>query len=63
MKIPFREYHIWWQRAGATQWKQTPHKLKARTDKEAESKLRKTFAGAGFSGMSLVAVESGENPN
>lgn len=61
--MAFKDYHVWWKRAMATEWKQTINHFKARTDKEAESKLGKMFRNAGFSGMSLVAVKSGDNPN
>ena len=44
-------------------WMQTSHLLLARTDKEAQSKTRRIFSGAGFHSMSLVAVLDGEDPN
>lgn len=63
---PYLLYHIWRRQmadyGGSTPWLLTSHTLKARTDKEAESKLRRMFAGAGFSCMSLVAVY-GRDPN
>ena len=63
VRAAFGVYHVWWRRANASRWTQTTHHFRARTDKEAESKLRRMFAGAGFSGMSLVAVEGGDSPN
>ena len=44
-------------------WIPTVHTLKARTDKEAQSKVRRRFENAGLTAMSLVAVPTGENPN
>ena len=62
------EYYRVWKRnmpdnACPTSWAMTSHTLKARTDKEAQSKLRRMFFGCGFHAMSLVAVLSGESPN
>lgn len=45
------------------QWLRTSHTIKARTITEANNKLRRMFAGAGFHSMSLIAVPSGETPN
>lgn len=45
------------------QWTPTSHEIKARTAKEANNKLRKMFAHAGFHSMSLIALPSGESPN
>lgn len=44
------------------QWLRTSHTIKARTHKEANAKLRRLFAGAGFHSMSLIAIPSGETP-
>lgn len=44
-------------------WTLTAHTLRARTDDEAQSKLRRMFASAGLTAMSLVAVPSGKSPN
>ena len=44
-------------------WIQTACTLKARTDSEAQSKLRRQYARAGFHHMSLVAVPIGVDPN
>jgi len=35
----------------------TAHTLKARTDKEAQSKMKRKFQNAGFHSMQLVAVK------
>lgn len=44
-------------------WMQTSYSVMARTDKEAESKAKRMFCNVGFHAMSLVAVESGQDPN
>lgn len=41
----------------------TDHSLNARTDKEDQSKMKRKFGGAEFSNMSLVAIETGIDPN
>ncbi len=43
-------------------WMRTSHVIKARTTIEANSKLRRMFAGAGFHSMSLIAVRDSETP-
>ena len=44
-------------------WIMTNHTIKARTDKEAESRIRRCFYGTGLAGTSLVAVPQGTDPN
>lgn len=55
-------YSIWRRTHGTSEWLLTSHSLNARTDKEAQSKLKRKFEGAGFSNMSLVAIETGVDP-
>ena len=55
----FEDYEIWRYNHSQKVWIKTSHKLKARTDKEAQSVVKRKFAGAGFSSMSLVAVKPG----
>lgn len=60
------EYCVWRQQSTdrhVSRWIQSSHTLKARTDKEAESRLRRRFANAGFQSMRLVAVPAGVDPN
>jgi hypothetical protein len=59
-------FDIWMrhlERATSGGWTLTNHTVKARSDKEAQSKVRRSFARAGFSNMSLAAVVHGTNPN
>lgn len=56
-------YSVWRRQHGATGWIKTTHTLKARSDRDAQARLRRRFAGAGFSSMSLVAVPPGIDPN
>lgn len=56
-------YGIWKRIHGDKEWTRTSHNVKARTDKEAQAKVKRKFAGCGFSSMSLVAVQFGMTPN
>ena len=62
-------YYTVWRRIMADElcrpgeWLCTSHIIKARTAKEANSKMRRMFAGACFHSMSLVALLSGESPS
>lgn len=59
----FKDYAIWRQNFGTAKWIKTSHTVKARTDKEAQSKMTRMFAGAGFSSMSMIAISSELSPN
>jgi len=63
----WNDYAVWRkQRAdygGTTNWILTGHKLKAQSDKDAQSRMKRCFEGCGFSAMSLVAMPVGESPN
>lgn len=59
----FIEYAIWRQQHGSSGWLRTAHTVKARSDREAQSRISRKFAGAGFTAMALVAVPSGTDPN
>ena len=48
---------------GMTEWFPCNDYIKARSDKEARSKMIRKFANYGFQSMSLVAVPIGVNPN
>lgn len=56
------EYFIWRRQHESGGWKQTSHTLKARSDGEAQSKMRRMFASAGFHSMALIAIRSGVTP-
>ncbi len=58
-----RDYGVWRRSHSESQWSRTSYDVKARTDKEAESKVRRKFSGCGFSSMALVAVPHGQTPN
>lgn len=59
-----KTYHIWKQyHSGDWKWTLTDHSVKARSDKEAQSKVRRKFAIYGFTAMSLMAVIDGSDPN
>jgi hypothetical protein len=63
----WNDYAVWRKQrpdnSCASQWIQTGHKLKAVSDKDAQSRLRRVFNGCGFSAMSLIAMPVGETPN
>lgn len=62
----FNNYLVWRRsmtERGVSGWTVTSYSLKARTDKQAQSRLAKMFKSAGFHSMSLVAVIDGKNPN
>jgi hypothetical protein len=46
----------------AGDWILTSRTIAARTPKEANSKLKRTFKDAGFHSMSLIALPIGEHP-
>ena len=56
-------YAIWRRQHGKTQWAKTAHQVTARTENEAQVKMRRRFKTAGFSSMSLVAIKDGIDPN
>jgi hypothetical protein len=59
----FKEYDVWKRHNSELQWSKTSHVVKARTDKEAQSRVRRMFDSCGFSSMSLLAMETGQTPN
>jgi hypothetical protein len=59
----FGVFSIWRRGHFEDCWSQTSHSVKARTDKEAQAKVKRKFSGCGFSAMSLVAVRYGKTPN
>lgn len=59
----FKEYCVWRRGHSETQWSLTSHIVKARTDNEAQSKVKRMFSGCGFSYMSLFVVERGIDAN
>lgn len=59
-----QQYCVWRRQHGAAAWIKTTHTLNARSDLDAQARLRRTFSGAaGFSSMSLVAVLANVDPN
>ena len=59
----FGVFSIWRRGHFEDRWSQTSHSVTARTDKEAQAKVKRKFSGCGFSAMSLVAVGYGKTPN
>jgi hypothetical protein len=62
----WNDYAVWRQQHSTSvceRWILTGHKLKAQSDKDAQSRLRRVFNGCGFSAMSLIAMPVGESPN
>jgi hypothetical protein len=59
----FGVFSIWRRGHFEDCWSRTSHSVTARTDKEAQAKVKRKFAGCGFSAMSLVAVKNGMTPN
>ena len=55
-------YNIWKRSHFDGAWSKTAHSVKARTDKEAQSRLVKKFSECGFSSMSLMAIPHGKTP-
>ena len=56
------DYRVWRRSHFESQWSRTSYSVRARTDKEAQAKVKRKFAGCGFLSMSLVAVELGATP-
>ena len=62
----WNDYAVWRKQHSPSvceRWTLTGHKLKAVSDKDAQSILRRVFNGCGFSAMSLIAMPVGETPN
>ena len=63
----FRQYHVWMQncpdRGYGGPWRKTNHSLKARTDKEAQTRMRRMFANFGLSACALIALPDGIDAN
>ena len=60
---PFKDYTIWRHHHSGGDWQQTSYSVKARTNKEAQSKMQRMFSGCGFSSMSMIALLPGTTPN
>lgn len=56
-------FSIWRRGHFEDRWSRTSHSVTARTDKEAQAKVKRKFSGCGFSAMALVAVPHGQTPN
>lgn len=55
----FKTYMMWWtQSVNGSEWKQTSHNFKGRTQQEAMNKMNKFLKGAGIQG-SFLCVERG----
>jgi hypothetical protein len=63
----FQSYAVWMQnrpdRGYCGPWRRTGHAVKARTDGEAQSKMRRKFAGFGLSACALIALPDGIDAN
>jgi hypothetical protein len=55
-------YVIWRRQHNHGGWLRTARTFSARSEKDAAAKVRRMFAGAGFSSMSLVALPEGVTP-
>lgn len=58
----WKTYHIWKRLHTEQSWTITNRSVKARTDKEAQSRMQKKFRGFGLAHVSLIAIEEGKNP-
>ncbi len=56
-------FFVWRCQHSGGAWTKTAHCALARSRKEAQYKFRRRFINAGFSAMSLLAVEDGVDPN
>ena len=56
------EFVIWRKFLFKNDWTPTAARIVARTDKEAQTKLRRRYRDSDFSSMSLVAVRPGQTP-
>ena len=67
VRTRWNDYAVWRQACPHNvcpgDWVLTGHKLKARSDKDAQSRLKRVFEGCGFSSMRLVAMPVGKSPN
>jgi len=67
VRTRWKNYAVWRQACPHNvcpgDWVLTGHKLKALSDKDAQSRLKRVFEGCGFSSMRLVAMPEGESPN
>lgn len=61
------EYVVWKQNVPDSGfgggWHETSHTILAKTNKEAQAKLRRKFAGCGFHAMRLIALPRGSRPD
>ena len=57
-----KEYSVWFKRFTDAEWRSAFYSIKARTDAEAQRKMRARYAGAGLSSMSLIALPMGTYP-
>lgn len=60
-----RTWKIWRRSVNdkmVTQWFETAYSVKARTNKEAQSRVKRKFENGKFHEMQLVAVEEGNTP-
>lgn len=63
----FQLYTIWMKNCPdlgyGGPWRATSHTVKARTDAEAQSKMRRKFAGFGLSNCALIALPESVDAN
>lgn len=58
-----KTYVIWFKNYGESPWSKTNHYVKARSDKEAQSRMLRKFQGSGFHSMFMLALEEGVSPS
>lgn len=60
--MKYQEYRIWYRYHQNRFWQKSGHTVKARSDKEARTRMSKKLSMAGFQGLSLVALPEGAYP-
>lgn len=64
--MAMKEYAVWRRqtpdRGPVSPWVLTKQRVKGRTREEADSKIRRRFKNAGFSGMQLLVLPTGDLP-
>ena len=64
MADAFQDYQVWRRsHVNGDGWIATAHRVRARSDKEAQRKMRQLFNGAAFHSMALVALPLGTLPD
>lgn len=58
----WKTYHIWKRWHSDPNWTITHQSVKARTDKEAQTRMQNRFRSYGLCHVSLIAIEEGKKP-